>query len=141
MEIIWTVLAQTLSPPQPESITVDATLPEEEAAAANRVWTRLMRKPISDQDVAEGSKGMLDKIAGYAIRCYTDLLMQIESMDDEPSLDTYAWETMSESLVNSFLPHANFLHLFCRPETSFDMLCSAERDECRSLKPCKTASK
>lgn len=101
MEIIWTVLAQTLSPPplQPEPISFDSAALEEEAAAANRVWGRLMRKAVSDQYVAESSRQMLNKVSGYAIRCYTDLLMQIENMDDEPSLDTYAWETMSESLV------------------------------------------
>lgn len=100
------MLAQTLSPPpQDETISFDAFALEEEAAAANRVWGRLMRKSIPDQDVADSSRDMLDKVSGYAIRCFTDLLMQIESMDTEPSLDTYAWETMSESLVRTLKLH------------------------------------
>ena len=32
--------------------------------------------------------------------CFTDLLVQIEKMDTVPSQDSYASETMSESLVS-----------------------------------------
>ncbi|KAL5511303.1 STT4 [Sanghuangporus vaninii] len=98
MEIIWTVLAQTLSPPAEGSMDLGPeVLAEEEAVAANEVWERLIRMPIEQQPLSE-SQEMLRKVAGYAIRCFSDLLQQIEDMDTEPSLDTYAWETMSESL-------------------------------------------
>ena len=40
MEIIWTVLAQVLSPPS----DVDAVAEQEEAGAANKVWDRLTNK-------------------------------------------------------------------------------------------------
>lgn len=139
MEIIWTVLAQTLSPPpQAETISFDAVALEEEAAAANRVWGRLMRKAIPDQDVADSSRDMLDKVSGYAIRCFTDLLMQIESMDTEPSLDTYAWETMSESLVRTLKLHLRVMFSFQQSETRLNMLCSLERNERRAIESCKT---
>ncbi|THH11990.1 hypothetical protein EW145_g299 [Phellinidium pouzarii] len=100
MEIIWTVLAQTLSPPPiDDTLRVEATdSEEEEAAAANKVWDRLMSKAIVDQDIRVSSQETLKKVSGYAIRCYSDLVEQIEDMDTEPSIDTYAWETMSESL-------------------------------------------
>ena len=101
MEIIWNVLAQTLSPPSSESARpISSEVPdEEEALAANEVWDRLMRTPIEDRDSLESCQETLKKIMGYAIRCFSDLQLQIEDMDTEPSLDTYAWETMSESLV------------------------------------------
>ena len=104
MEIIWTVLAQALSPPsQSDATRVTAVVAEEtEAAAANEVWSRLMRGPIlesKDRVGNESTKERLTMVAGYATRCFSDLLEQIEGMDAEPSLDTYAWETMSESLV------------------------------------------
>jgi hypothetical protein len=38
----------------------------------------------------------------YGMKCFGDLFVQIQEMDSEPSLDTYAWETMSESLVCHF---------------------------------------
>lgn len=98
MEIIWTVLAQTLS--QPVNYDVDEkVIQDEEAEAANKVWRRLMHIPVANIDIPESARITLQKVSGYAIRCYSDILIQIESMDGEPSFDTYAWETMSESLV------------------------------------------
>jgi phosphatidylinositol 4-kinase A len=43
----------------------------------------------------------LKKSLELSTQVFTDLLVQIEEMDSEPSLDAYAWETMSESLVRS----------------------------------------
>lgn len=108
MEIIWTVLAQALSPPseQDASRTFALIAEETEAAAANEVWDRLMCAPINvpeDEDRHVATKEKLIMVSGYAIRCFADLLEQIQSMDAEPSLDTYAWETMSESLVRMLL--------------------------------------
>ena len=95
MEIIWTVLAQVLSPPS----DVDAVAEQEEAGAANKVWDRLTNKSAEKPDTVEASQDALTEVATYAITCFADLLAQIEDMDSEPSIDTYAWETMSESLV------------------------------------------
>lgn len=111
-EIIWTVLAQSLSPPSETDICrgVVPVNKETGAAAANEVWERLMRDSVNNLDSSErdsDTKERLTVISGYAIRCYSDLLEQIEGMDVEPSLDTYAWETMSESLVSSCIARGN----------------------------------
>lgn len=99
IETIWTVLAQTLSSvTQPLSPTPKQA-PVEEAAAANRVWLMLMRQAVTESNISDSTRETLQSTLGYAMRCFTDLLIQIEGMDSEPSLDTYAWETMSESLV------------------------------------------
>jgi len=95
LETEWTVLAQTLAPP--------GTLrsPVVEAAAANSAWLALTRNSAVEIDIeSERTKEVLKNTIKYAMQCFTDLLLQIEEMDSEPSLDTYAWETMSESLVS-----------------------------------------
>ncbi|TDL24976.1 atypical/PIKK/PI4K protein kinase [Rickenella mellea] len=97
-EILWTVLAQSLLPPiPPETDAVDVA-PLEEAEAANKAWIGLSRHPVPDLSVSAAVKDTLTTTHGYAMRCFTDLLVQIENMDSEPSIETYAWETMSESL-------------------------------------------
>lgn len=115
MEIIWTVLAQVLSPPS----NVDAEGEQLEAAAANKVWDRLTNKAAEEPSTAEAPQGALAEVATYAVTCFSDLLAQIEDMDCEPSIDTYAWETMSESLVSSFL----FLHVLSLVRSS-DSYCN-----------------
>ncbi|KAE9409758.1 hypothetical protein BT96DRAFT_962286 [Gymnopus androsaceus JB14] len=93
-ETSWTVLAQALAPPP-------VTLPGgvSEAAAANKAWNSLMRQAALELDISDKKTvAALNKAIDYAMQCFTDLLVQIEEMDQEPSLDTYAWETMSESL-------------------------------------------
>jgi phosphatidylinositol 4-kinase len=99
LEAQWTALAQALSPSQ--------TIPYGniiEAAAANQAWLSLMRCAGRDLDIADReTREVLKSTIGYAMQCFTDLLIQIEEMDSEPSLDTYAWETMSESLVRRVL--------------------------------------
>ncbi|KNZ80366.1 Phosphatidylinositol 4-kinase stt4 [Termitomyces sp. J132] len=93
-ETQWTVLAQALVPPQP---TISAATIE--AAAANRAWLCLMRTaPISREISDDGIVNILKSTVLYAMQCFTDLLVQIDEMETEPSIDTYAWETMSESL-------------------------------------------
>lgn len=131
MEIVWTVLAQTLSPPPPsEPSTTQPTPLEEEAAAANRVWKRLMRKAVAGPEGLASSQEKLEKVSAYAMRCFTDLLVQIESMDAEPSLDTYTWETMSESLVSLRLALQHLSHLLPRAlETSHRLLHRTARHE------------
>lgn len=99
IETQWTVIAQTLAPG--ESASHGDVV---EAAAANKAWSSLMRKAALDlRIVKEGTKEALQKTMWYAMQCFTDLLVQIEEMDSEPSMDTYVWETMSESLVSGSL--------------------------------------
>lgn len=72
-----------------------------EAAAANKAWSALTRDVTSETGASEPSlKSALKKSLELSMQMFTDLLVQIEEMDSEPSLDTYAWETMSESLVS-----------------------------------------
>jgi phosphatidylinositol 4-kinase len=99
IETQWTVLAQALAPADAPNINHGNLA---EAAAANRAWLALMRKAALDlTDTDQAIKSALKQMISYAMQCFTDLLVQIEEMDSEPSLDTYAWETMSESLVGT----------------------------------------
>lgn len=96
IETEWTVLAQVLgsTPPTNSSIVT-------EAAAANKAWLSLVRYPAHGLDIGDKKiENSLRCTIKYAMQCFTDLLVQIEEMDVEPSLDTYAWETVSESLVS-----------------------------------------
>ncbi|KAJ3814722.1 hypothetical protein F5876DRAFT_72711 [Lentinula aff. lateritia] len=94
IETLWTVLAQVLAPP-PANIVPGVS----EAAAANKAWNSLMRQAAMELDIADQKTvSALNNVTDYAMQCFTDLLVQIEEMDQEPSLDTYAWETMSESI-------------------------------------------
>jgi phosphatidylinositol 4-kinase len=99
IETQWTALAQALAPAQ--SIACGNIV---EAAAANKAWLFLMRKAalnleVTDEKILDTLKMTLQ----YAMQCFADLLIHIDEMDSEPSIDTYAWETMSESLVRSFI--------------------------------------
>ncbi|KAF8969865.1 hypothetical protein BDZ97DRAFT_1937223 [Flammula alnicola] len=93
LETEWTVLAQVLAPP------VRIRSPVVEAAAANQSWLSLTRDAALELDIeSEKTKAILKDTIKYAMQCFTDLLLQIEDMDSAPPLDTYAWETVSESL-------------------------------------------
>lgn len=95
LETEWTVLAQALAP---HPVSKQGTVIE--AAAANKAWVALMGSAALDLEIVdEKIKSTLESTIVYAMQCFTDLLVQIEDMDSEPSQDTYAWETMSESLV------------------------------------------
>jgi phosphatidylinositol 4-kinase len=73
-----------------------------EAAAANKAWLSLTRNAARDLDVEdEEIKSLLKSTIKHSMQCFTDLLIQIEEMEAEPAIDTYAWETMSESLVST----------------------------------------
>ncbi|KAF8743615.1 hypothetical protein AX14_001677 [Amanita brunnescens Koide BX004] len=93
IEIEWTVLAQTLAPP---SAVIEGY--EKEAAAANKAWVSLMSSAAQKLDLGQSAKDCLTRTATYAMQCFTDLMLQIEEMECEPSIDMYSWETMSESL-------------------------------------------
>ncbi|KAG1741975.1 hypothetical protein EDB19DRAFT_1895006 [Suillus lakei] len=95
MEMQWTVLAQALaSTPLVQQGQV------REAAAANKAWVNLMKCPAKDSGLEndEETKDALRDVIRDALQCFSDLLEQIEGMETEPPVDTYAWETMSESL-------------------------------------------
>jgi phosphatidylinositol 4-kinase len=94
------MLAQALYPSQ---APVYAKFGEEaEAAAANKAWSALTRDVTPEIRASEPSlKNALEKCLELSTQTFTALLVQIGEMDSEPSLDTYAWETMSESLVRS----------------------------------------
>ena len=100
VEAQWTLLAQAL---YPSLAPVYPNSGEEvEAAAANKAWSALTRDVLPETGASEPSlKQALERSLELSIQAFTDLLVQIEEMDSEPSLDTYAWETMSESLVCS----------------------------------------
>lgn len=102
MEMQWTVLAQALS-----SNPLVQKGQAREAAAANKAWVNLMKWPAKDLglDNEEETKEALRSVTRDALQCFNDLLEQIESMDTEPPVDTYAWETMSESLVCFLVLH------------------------------------
>lgn len=107
IEVQWTVLTQALIPLNPNAEGVQFS----EAAAANHAWASLLRSPVStvaktDKDFAAA----LEASKELSMECFTDLLVQIDEMDTAPSQDSYASETMSESLVkfSNRPPHDEF---------------------------------
>ncbi|KDQ11709.1 hypothetical protein BOTBODRAFT_147082 [Botryobasidium botryosum FD-172 SS1] len=96
IEIQATVLAQVLCPPQQ---SLDSESKPSEAAAANNAWKSLSTSPAGPLEPPSGEMATSLRLTlQSAMECFTDLLTQIEEMGGEPSLDTYAWETMAESL-------------------------------------------
>lgn len=95
LETEWTVLAQVLAPPTTTRCPV-----VEEAAAANQAWIALTRNTTVELEIpSETTKIVLKDTIKYAMQCFADLLIQIQDMESSPPFDTYAWETISESLV------------------------------------------
>ena len=95
LEMQWTVLAQTMTAP------VNGPWNICEAAAANRAWSTLSRTSALELGIEdEVIKKNIRATISYALQCFGDLASQIEEMDTDPNIDTYAWETMSESLVS-----------------------------------------
>jgi phosphatidylinositol 4-kinase len=97
-EVQWTVLAQCMIPPAPNSPFPSATA--DEAEAANHAWQALLQDAVP-QDALQLDEKTLEAVNNatqLAMQNFTELLIQIEDMETEPAADTYAWETMSESL-------------------------------------------
>lgn len=119
LETEWTILAQTLAPP------LSMTATNVEAAAANKAWLALTRDELIDvSNFNDEIKALLKSVSAYAMQCFTDLFLQIQEMEIEPTIDTYAWETMSESLVNcSLYPGLITFLINALPEISFRLLC------------------
>lgn len=102
MELQWTVLAQALVTVSAEGIRYRGPL--KEAAAANKAWLSLMKRAAKKLPLEDGAtKDALRSTTRGSLQCFKDLLVQIQDMDTEPHIDTYAWETMSESLVRLIL--------------------------------------
>lgn len=102
IEAQWTILAQALVPAAPDQEQCSSDFVE--AAAANKAWKVLLREPLdTSMKGDEVYRTVLQTTIGSSMKCFSNLLVQIEEMDAEPSEDSYAWETMSESLVCDIL--------------------------------------
>lgn len=98
IEAQWTILAQALTSPKDDRDQCNPAFVE--AAAANMAWKALLQDPIDES--VKGSANCLSALQSTiesSMKCFTNLLVQIEELEAEPSEDSYAWETMSESLV------------------------------------------
>ncbi|KAI0032206.1 hypothetical protein K488DRAFT_50373 [Vararia minispora EC-137] len=58
-------------------------------------------------------RSALEETIKISNQVFTDLLVQLEQLEQEPSFDTYAWETMSESLASSPLLSPRKLGTVC----------------------------
>ncbi len=124
-EAQWTMLAQALYPSQAPVYPNSGE--EFEAAAANKAWSALTRDVTSETSASEPYlKSALKKSLELSTQAFTDLLVQIEEMDSEPSLDAYAWETMSESLVRSSLSFGQYCISFLL-ENGHRLCCCSSR--------------
>jgi phosphatidylinositol 4-kinase A len=119
------MLAQALYPSQAPIYPNSGE--EFEAAAANKAWSALTRDVASEIGASEPYlKNALKKSLELSTQAFTDLLVQIEEMDSEPSLDAYAWETMSESLVRSSLSFGRYCISFLL-ENGHRLCCCSSR--------------
>lgn len=102
IEALWTTLAQALLPSHTHHSSQHPVFLE--AAAANKAWGSLLNHAIEAITTSDAAcNDVVVQTMENAMQCFTNLLVQIEEMDSEPSEDTYAWETMSESLVRDEL--------------------------------------
>lgn len=126
-EIQWVVLGQVLASPvasstssTSEETNAQASLSEihayqrnleDDAAAANDAWANLVNGPANVEfNSEEGGNAVKDpelwsiqktlrSTLDHAMETFEDLLVQLDEMDVEPSMETYAYETMAENLV------------------------------------------
>ncbi|KAJ7112447.1 hypothetical protein C8R43DRAFT_1242817 [Mycena crocata] len=129
IETNWTVLAQVLAPPETANHG-----PVNEAAAANKAWVSLMRNAASELEIMDKKiQEALKATVEYSMKCFSDLFVQIQEMDSEPSLDTYAWETMSESLKLASICEFEFASESGAPPPRVPTTACRSRDEYMSL--------
>ncbi|KAH9945818.1 atypical/PIKK/PI4K protein kinase [Epithele typhae] len=98
IEAQWTILAQALGRDfSAEDIVLSPT--PQEAEAAGIAWLKLHRylEPGSGLN-EDNEKEVVRATLKHALQTFTTLLVQIEALDTDPAEDSYAWETMSESL-------------------------------------------
>jgi phosphatidylinositol 4-kinase len=101
VEIQWTVLSQSLV--SRTSATEASQYDSDLAVAANMAWLQLTQDSLPDSyetPALSECQSLEDTIRG-ALQLFSELLSQVEEMDMESSVDTYAWETMAESLVRA----------------------------------------
>jgi phosphatidylinositol 4-kinase len=102
VEMQWIVLSQTfskLSSTSASDIRVESV--RGDAEAANRAWADLTRGLLKyDGVIEEAPKQILERTLRGSTQLFSELVSHIERMGDDTSLDTYAWETMAEALVN-----------------------------------------
>ncbi|KAG9010494.1 phosphatidylinositol-4- kinase [Tulasnella sp. JGI-2019a] len=116
-EIQWVLLGQVLATDaalgSPSiKLNIKETEEYEEAAAANDAWSSLLGETAVHLDLDEqGAQEALKTTLASAMKCFEDLLIQIEEMDVEPSMETYAYETMAESLKLASLCSVALRHL------------------------------
>jgi phosphatidylinositol 4-kinase len=138
VEIQWTALAQGLAPPQNLSEEnsqarkkkIASVALTDDAEASNIAWATLMKQKGIEMNVSQrGAKEHLQGTIVSAMKCFNDLLVQVEDMEDDPDNDTYTWETMAESLVSDqLIPWSRTrLLIFAPIETSNTLLCYARR--------------
>jgi phosphatidylinositol 4-kinase A len=101
VEIQWVVLSQTFSktiPSSDESIQLDAG--RGTAEAANTAWGDLTRGLLKYEGVLDdSSKECLESTLCGSMLLFTELVSHLNGMGADTSLETYAWETMAETLV------------------------------------------
>jgi len=131
IEIQWTILAQVLVPPV-QQVPGSGDQQQREAMAANSAWLSLMREPALKLQLSSGAADALRATIEAANTCFTDLLLQLEEMDEPPD-ETYAWETMSESLVCLVISSA--LAANSPAETCLAVLSSTSRPQRHSVLP------
>lgn len=98
MEVQWTTLAQAL---MPSSIKIAPSSTKAiEGAAADNAWTALSDKKCevnvtaTEARLREIIKATIDK----SMKSFTELTLQFD--EDQTTIETYALETMAESLVS-----------------------------------------
>lgn len=98
VEAQWTILAQALGR---SYSAVDIPSSPQEVEAANVAWQKLQRYHEPGSALADKQHdGMLLATMKNAMETFTTLLVLIQEMDADPAEDSYAWETMSESLAS-----------------------------------------
>ncbi|TFK94778.1 atypical/PIKK/PI4K protein kinase [Polyporus arcularius HHB13444] len=96
VEAEWTILAQALGRTHSAEDIASAS---QEAEAANVAWQKLLKYHEPGLGLTDSKqKAVLLSTMKNAMQTFTTLLVQIQEMDSDPADDSYAWETMSESL-------------------------------------------
>ena len=97
IEVQWTALTQALIPLNSDAKDIHFS----EAAAANHAWVSLLRSPVATHAKTDKAFATaLETSKNLSMECFTDIIVQVEEMETIPSQDSYASETMSESLVS-----------------------------------------
>jgi len=100
VEIQWVVLSQTFS--KTSSSNNKHIRPDSLrgiAEAANTAWDDLTRGLLKYEGVIDdSSKFCLTRTLRGSLQLFSDLISHLDNMEDETSLETYAWETLAETL-------------------------------------------